>query len=59
MLRGDELMGDNLNTLNRLFGKAMQGDVRIDVSNYDGKMDLDAFMDWLKCVEYFFDLKEY
>lgn len=28
------------------------------VSMFDGKMDPNELMDWLKCVEYFFDLKE-
>ncbi|KAF5184315.1 hypothetical protein FRX31_026096 [Thalictrum thalictroides] len=42
--------GRVLDQLFRFLEKNHQGDIRIDVLEFDGKMDLDVFIDWLNRV---------
>lgn len=39
--------------------QAREGDVKLDIPEFDGKLQGDVFLDWLYTVERIFDFKEY
>lgn len=43
----------------RHYGRAHDGDIKVDIPEFEGKQDGDVFLDWLYTVERVFDFKEY
>nr|GEZ77328.1 hypothetical protein CTI12_AA617250 [Tanacetum cinerariifolium] len=40
------------------YGSRYSNDIKLDIPEYDGKLDLDEFVEWLRTVELVFDYKQ-